>query len=88
MSTFQPVDLTITTDSGGSFTFSFDNPIDMALVSPASPQSGQDAGLIGVSCTQTGAKQVTCRVWRTGASFTAKPAANEEVEVVLLGITG
>lgn len=74
------------TDSDGYFKFVFDREIDMALASVASPQSGKDHALIGISCNQTGPKTVLCRVWRSGEHYTAKPAMSEQVLVTLLGI--
>jgi hypothetical protein len=86
MPTFQSVDVSLSTDSTGTFTFSFDDPIDQVQMTVKNPQTGQDSAIIGGTCDVTGTKQVTGRLWRSGASFTAKPAASESVGVSLLGI--
>ena len=86
MPTFQAFSVSVRTDSNANFSFAFDTAIDMALASVANPQNGQDSALIGITCDQTGTKTVKCRVWRSGANFTAKPAVNETVLVTLLGV--
>jgi hypothetical protein len=88
MTTFQSRDDSIQLDATGSAVISFDSPIDRAFMTVQSPQSGQDSAIIGGTCQVTGPSSVTIRLWRSGANFTAKPAADERVLVNLLGTHG
>jgi hypothetical protein len=82
------MEFSATTDANGAFDVLFDISIDKVMATVNSPQSGQDVGLIGCSSLVTGDKKATVRVWRSGASYTTKPATNEQVTVTLVGILG
>jgi len=88
--TFQNAQVTAITDSNGYFTFDFDNPIDMAMVSPNNPQSGADAGTVAATVDQITPTRVKVRAWNTtqGPDQWSVRAANaKQVTVTLLGIT-
>jgi hypothetical protein len=84
MATFQAVDVTVTTDSDGYFSYTFGGNVDRVMATPASNQGS----FLGVSAVMTGAKTVKVRCWKENTGNTVGPFVSSQVTVNLLGVTG
>lgn len=98
MSTYECQEVTVNTNHDGELTFDFNMPVDKVMVSVNEPAFGANEALIGASARVVPdgnepdiTRRCIVRVFRSGSkpdSWSATPAADQQVTVTLLGIHG